>query len=179
MRITKYMREGIVERLARTLDAPVEEAKKNITEYIAEAVKPRCRLLAKAPEELLPFLHTASIIYICRNFYVPLETPMPITPGENEYYVELESNPVFEELKKAYNLAVEDKKAGKRRIEAVIASCSTTKQLIELIPEAAKILPDEFSSVAREFAIVPIEDVNFARDAVLSVTKKLDTPTES
>jgi|GEM_PF-4626873 len=81
----------------------------------------------------------------------------------------LERITVSDAIVTAFNKAHEEWWQEKKAIEAVLNSCTTTKQLIETMPELEEFLPKENSTVGG--ALVAVETIEKAKNALRGVQK--------
>jgi hypothetical protein len=164
MKLTKSMRETILEKIEKRINTPRREAfDKLATAYADKFFKKRGDIpYSEVPDKFTPFVYS---VQSCRMYNNEGQNPeirlsIPYC-SKNGYSQSLDED---KELTAKFNAIETMWFEEKRTISQVLYSCSTTKQLIETMPELADLIPEENEIIGNQ--VVAIETINKARDII-------------
>lgn len=152
MRLTNLMRETFVR--AVMLDVPYVRYEEEITKAIKQAARSAMPEVIKAiadKEELASWLHEGYLY--AENFssvrvFKPEDTSNNLkTYCPNDYEA-------IEVLIKKKKVQSDERQTLERKLQACASACSTRKQLLDMLPEFEKYLPDDEKKVAKSYPMV-------------------------
>jgi len=164
MRLTNSIREGILERIEKKLQTPrFAVFDKEATAYADKLFKSRGDIpYSEVPERFTPFVYSIQTVRMYNtNGQNPQIRLSKAYCSKDGYSRTLEEN---KDLTAKYNAINEAWQEEKRTISQVLASCTTTKKLLEVMPELVDLVPQESEIVGN--SVVAIETINKARDII-------------
>lgn len=164
MKLTKSMRENILEKIEKRINNPRREAFAKIaTAYADKLFKKRGDIpYSEVPEKLTPFVYSQQScrMYNSQGQNPELKLSIPYC-SKNGYSQTVEED---KDITAKFNAIETAWLEEKRTISQVLFSCSTTKQLLEVMPELADLVPEETEIIGNQ--VVAIETINKARDII-------------
>lgn len=152
MRLTVELRKSIAKQLVESLMpiAYVHERNKADLDELESLVEP------SVPKHILAMYKESPEYFKCTDVvYLTMQTKRP--DGRNMYYVvtlrkkyphpcqyiDIDESPSMAARREEVDLYHEQRALLSDRIRAALASCTTTKQLLEILPEAAPFIPND------------------------------------
>jgi hypothetical protein len=152
MRLTNLMRESFVR--AVMLDVPYVRYEEEITKAIKQAARDAMPEAIKAiadKEELSSWLNEG---YLYAENFSSVRVPKPYETSNDLKTYCPDAYEAIDVLIKKRKAQSDERQTLEKKLQACALACSTRKQLLDMLPEFEKYLPDDEKKAAKSYPLV-------------------------